>query len=139
MSFDPAWRESCDQSCFVCRHPRFVEHREAWGCDGPTEEAWGAIECHVCIDEARTAYRQTCTTCDGTGQLDLHECPNRMVGAYEAAMVRYATLLDKGIWPFEVQPSDCPASLVDSIVAILSTKVRIEEETLERERAKLRR
>lgn len=123
----------------MCREEDFLPRRGEWGCDGPTDEAWGEIECHTCVDEPRKLYRQHCRTCDGDEVLPLRECPNRMVGAYEQAILRYATLLEKHVWPFAVPAGDCPASLVDAIVFVVAAKARIEDETLERERAKLRR
>jgi len=121
----------------VCRHPDFLHERAGWGCDGPTEEAWGSIECHGCADEPRTLYRQYCKTCDGEQVLELYECPNKMVGAYEQAVLRWATLIDKGIWPWpDLEPGDCPASLFDAIVHVLAAKVRIEAEAIEKARSR---
>lgn len=125
--------DGIQQDCKQCQPPpneseeeraeRLALRRE-WGCDGPAEHPWGAIECLEC---PAGRPRPSCPECKGSGRIELRTCPWQELEPIHLEVVAQAELIEHGLLPAPGTWNDQTATFVDAARLALSERARYME------------
>lgn len=71
--------------CSRCRRPDAANERRDWGCDAEVERVVFTTGCSRCF-----GADPECPTCEGSGDVEHHRCPNAVVKAAPESVRRAA-------------------------------------------------
>lgn len=98
----------------LCTDP---DQRLAWGCDGPTASELHVVElaCFVCHGKD-----EDCAECAGSGRIQIHECPWRLIQPEHEEAITAAVQMERGILPAEGGWQDQSATFVAAYPLLLN-------------------
>lgn len=99
-------------TCTLCHDP---DNRRTWGCDEPAAEAVTRITpCYAC-----QGMRDDCDECRGTNEVDVFECPNRLVHREHQDAVLAIVQMEHGILPAPGGLYDQSATFVEAVPLLM--------------------